>query len=87
MTMNTLIIVLAAISIVIAFILALCCLDDNNYFPLVVYFLTLIGTGVLGINLSEDSSPKAIEVYQGKTTLEVTYRDSIPVDSVVVYKK
>ena len=29
----------------------------------------------------------AIEVYRGNTTLEITYRDSIPVDSVVVYKK
>lgn len=30
--------------------------------------------------------PTALEVYQGKTTLEITYRDSIPVDSVVVFK-
>lgn len=31
-------------------------------------------------------NPTALDVYQGKTTLEITYRDSIPVDSVVVYK-
>lgn len=31
--------------------------------------------------------PKAIDVYRNKTTLEITYRDSIPVDSVVVFKK
>lgn len=31
--------------------------------------------------------PTAMNVYQGKTTLEITYRDSIPVDSVVVFKK
>ena len=31
--------------------------------------------------------PTAMDVYQGKTTLEITYRDSIPVDSVVVFKK
>lgn len=30
--------------------------------------------------------PTAIDVYQGKTTLEITYRDSIPVDSIVVFK-
>ena len=29
----------------------------------------------------------AIEVYRGNTTLEITYRDGIPVDSVVVYRK
>ena len=30
--------------------------------------------------------PTAIDVYRGKTTLEITYRDSVAVDSVVVYK-
>jgi hypothetical protein len=30
--------------------------------------------------------PTALDVYRGKTTLEITYRDSMPVDSVVVYK-
>jgi uncharacterized membrane protein YiaA len=33
------------------------------------------------------STPSAIDVYRGKTTLEITYRDSIPVDTVVVFKK
>lgn len=30
--------------------------------------------------------PKAIDVYQGKTTLQITYRDGVPIDSVVVFK-
>ena len=29
---------------------------------------------------------KPIDVYRGKTTLEITYRDSVAIDSVVVYK-
>lgn len=32
-------------------------------------------------------APKAIDVYQGKTTLEISYRDSVAVDSVVVFKQ
>ena len=32
------------------------------------------------------NEPEAIDVYRGKTTLEITYRDSVAVDSVVVYK-
>lgn len=32
------------------------------------------------------SSPRAIDVYRGKTALEITYRDSVPVDSTVVFK-
>ena len=42
--------------------------------------------GVLIYNLLISDEPEAIDVYQGETTLEITYRDSIPVDSVVVFK-
>lgn len=35
------------------------------------------------INYNE---PTALDVYRGKTTLEITYRDSIAIDSTVVYK-
>ena len=31
-------------------------------------------------------SPTALDVYRGKTTLEITYRDSVAIDSTVVYK-
>lgn len=34
----------------------------------------------------EDKKPQAIDVYRGKTTLEITYKDGVPVDSVVVFK-
>ena len=28
----------------------------------------------------------ALDVYRGKTTLEITYKDSVAIDSTVVYK-
>lgn len=28
-----------------------------------------------------------IDVYRGRTTLEITYKDSIPIDSVVVWRE
>ena len=31
--------------------------------------------------------PKAMDVYQGKTTLEYTIKDGVKVDSVVVFKE
>lgn len=34
-----------------------------------------------------DRQPKAMDVYRGKTTLQITYQDSVAVDSVVVFKK
>ena len=30
--------------------------------------------------------PQAIDVYRGKTTLQITYKDNIPTDTIVVYK-
>lgn len=50
----------------------------------------IIGVIAFGITFSlairEYHEPKAIEVYQGKTTLEYTIRDGVKTDSVVVYK-
>ena len=40
----------------------------------------------LGIDRGSDKAPTALDVYQGKTTLQVTYRDSVAVDSIVVFK-
>lgn len=36
--------------------------------------------------ISKDE-PTALDVYRNKTTLEITYRDSVPIDTIVVYKK
>lgn len=32
------------------------------------------------------NEPEPIDVYRNKTTLEITYRDGVAVDSIVVYK-
>lgn len=43
--------------------------------------------GAIGYQVEIDKdTPTALDVYRGKTTLEITYRDSVAVDSVVVYK-
>ena len=42
--------------------------------------------GWVGYNIGTTNKPTAMDVYQGKTTLEITYRDGIPIDSVVVFK-
>lgn len=46
-----------------------------------IYSLTIII--LLAIFLKK---PKPIDVYRGKTTLEITYKDGIPIDSTVVWK-
>ena len=40
-----------------------------------------------GVKLWCEPSPTALDVYNSKTTLEITYRDSVAVDSVVVWKE
>lgn len=50
-------------------------------YSLIVLF-TICVCGVINI-----SAPQAIDVYRGKTALEITYRDSVPTDSVVVFKE
>ena len=77
--------VLAILSLIIAI-----CLFNRNKEDAEVVFGVFIGL-LLSFLISfiivpiKESIP-AIEVYRGNTTLQITYQDSIPVDSVVVYK-
>lgn len=42
---------------------------------------------LLIITITKEPRPSALDVYQGKTTLEYTIRDGVKVDSIVVFKK
>jgi hypothetical protein len=64
----------------------ICLLADENG---LAFILGLIGAYLLsgGIMLyGQRDKPTAMDVYQGKTTLKVSYKDGILVDSVVVFK-
>ena len=37
--------------------------------------------------IASEPHPKAMDVYQGKTTIEYTIRDGVKVDSIVVFKE
>lgn len=37
--------------------------------------------------IDRNTNPTAMDVYQGKTTLEITYKDSVAIDSAVVFKE
>lgn len=53
------------------------------------FFWGTMGAYILsgGIMMYQEShKPTAMDVYKGKTTLEITYKDGVPVDSVVVFK-
>ena len=63
--------------------------DSNKLTSFWVALFCAIGGAVTMSRVYEDNmnGPTAIDVYQGKTTLQITYEDSIPVDSVVVFKE
>ena len=46
----------------------------------IITFVTAVFTTI------ESRNPTAIDVYRGKTTLEVTYKNGVAIDSAVVFK-
>ena len=50
----------------------------------------IVGAFVMGIVMeildTMHPKPSAIDVYRNNTTLQITYKDSTPVDTIVVFK-
>lgn len=57
-------------------------IGETIFFLLLMFALGMF----LGIAVRSQFNIKPIDVYRGKTTLEITYRDSVAIDSTVVYK-
>ena len=58
--------------------------NTRNCFSAILYgvlFSISLTTAVVGVN-----TPKAIDVYRGKTSLEITSINNIPTDTLVVWK-
>jgi hypothetical protein len=61
-------------------------LTQEDYQSIIALPIILIICGVMICKTGIDkNTPTALDVYRGKTTLEITYRDSVAVDSVVVF--
>lgn len=60
--------------------------DGDRYFSAILLTISAVMFVMLLLPNENRNTPTALDVYQDKTTLEITYRDSIPVDSVVVWK-
>ena len=58
-------------------------LSNKFVIGLVAFLSTTI---ILILAVSIERKPKAIDVYKGKTTLVISYKDEVPIDSVVVWK-
>ena len=75
---------------VIAFVLSICeCSGAALGFIIAGLgsFIVFILVGTIGgVRHNTSKEPTALDVYRGKTTLEITYRDGVAIDSTVVYK-
>lgn len=60
---------------------------DKEYLAYYITSVLIFILIVLCIVVYYENKPTAMDVYRGKTTLEITYRDKVPVDTVVVLKK
>ena len=79
-------IVLLSIGIVVLIIAVIAHLSNKYH---AAFILGTVGAWLMSgaiMNMSMNKKPSAMDVYQGKTTLETTYRNNVPVDSVVVFK-
>ena len=59
--------------------------DTGVFFGIVLSILIVIEINLLS-SILKTPKPTAMDVYQNKTTLEYTIRDSVKIDSIVVFK-
>lgn len=63
--------------------------NDEKSFSWVLgclFALFVLVASALSSELWGEETIKPIDVYRGNTTLEITYKDSVAIDSVVVWK-
>lgn len=81
-------IILGIILLLLGFIISIVIIlnDQADSFAIVgAYFSAAVIIEGMGL-IYENNRPQAIDVYRGKTTLQITYKDNVPIDTIVVYK-
>lgn len=61
-------------------------MDTGVFFGILLTILCVIEIGIVS-DIIGKPSPKAIDVYQNKTTLEYKVVDGVKIDSVVIFKE
>ena len=65
-------------------------IESNNKDNRVISAFLLVVSAIIFVALfssyENKNTPTAMDVYQDKTTLEITYKDSVQIDSIVVFK-
>lgn len=80
-----LMIVIIAVSSLVTFIES-DSLEDKEFMRIIMITVTVCSIIAMFLMFAHLSKPKPIDVYRGNTTLEITYKDNVPIDSVVIWK-
>ena len=77
--------IIGVLLLIIGFFIIVAITDAKYpFYTVSVYFFMVIGVWL--IFKCDKREPTAIDVYRNKTALEITYKDGVPIDSVVVFK-
>lgn len=81
---------LAFFGILIISVIIITCISEikdrgNTTLAIVLFIFIIVGSILILVPIF--STPTALDVYQDKTELRITYDGKVPVDSVVIYKK
>ena len=71
-------------AVLLSFYLFINLREENLNSTIISFFLTL---GIIISLLCHLEKLKAMDVYRGKTKVEITYKDEVVIDSTVVFKK
>lgn len=61
-------------------------LEDKEFMRIIMITVTVCSIIAMFLMFAHLSKPKPIDVYRGNTALEITYKDNVPIDSVVIWK-
>ena len=61
-------------------------LEDKEFMRFTMITVAVCSIIAMFLIFAHLSKPKPIDVYRGNTALEITYKDNVPIDSVVIWK-
>ena len=85
-------IIIALVFIIILFVCSIVTLieneilEDTDFTRTILCIFTGCSMIAMFLIIAYLCKPKAIDVYRDKTTLEITYKNNVPIDTVVVWK-
>ena len=85
-------IIIALVLIIILFVCSIVTLieneilEDTDFTRTILCIFTGCSMIAMFLIIAYLCKPKAIDVYRDKTTLEITYKNNVPIDTVVVWK-